>query len=842
MCSVRNPQCAGIGSIFRAHDASIGIFLAIAALLLISASPTHVSAQEAEQEVGASASNEFGGSDTDSATEGAAAKTGALTLEGMILTRSDQPHVPFTASGFNPNTGSGAFRNYTYISTEDFGNEVTSGVRGTLRGEMFGQMVEFSAFGMTPMELEFSRLTGQLNASNNSSANGMNTNASYHSENYAGTDSGLNSANSENIYAVMGRLQTKLAGAEANVVEPLGVPGLMVGARAIYFGEELGVAVMKNIDAMPDRSGNARDRPFVRTDNYLIGVQAGLQGMFDLGGGLSVGGNVKAGIFDNEVVRRRAFFSENQSVRNMDITDRDRDVAWGVDVNPRVNLQLSDNAFLTVAGTFLWLGNVSQAVDHFVAVADRDDNDLRANRDVYFYGGSLGLTFLLDNMSSGSGPSYIDMEDFPAGAGGSIEDVDERVVELEETTTRRGNSKVTVEVSGWVNRMVMAWDDGHKQDAYIVDNVASRSRIELNGYAKIARGWSAGYYLGLGIDDQASNDLDQLNAQGEDQIELRHSMWWVRNNMLGTINVGHGSTATDNVILNDVGGIMPGAANISTIGGGLLVRHADEPDHDDEALITTPYTTTLDDFAAGASVDTLRRDVIRYDTPRFDVLGGKLDFSAAWGEDDFYDVSAWYRINWNDWRFRSAIGYLHDKTTPVGRTTSNRDREEIKGSASLLHVPSGLFGTAAYMHRTFNGYDPSKQAVFGENTAGKITPPGANRPPIDYFYAAAGIRRGFSSIGETSVYGEFAQVTDAIAGLEEAGFPAGSGEVDESRLTMFGAAICQDLDWAAMDLYAGFRIFQFDTHGIRTFSGNQRWIAEPLSDISIAYTGARIKF
>ena len=820
-------------------------FIAAAAVILSLVS-TGAIAQEAEQEIDVSSSSDYGGADGEGAFEGPlASKSGVLTFEGLILSRSDQPDLPFTASGFNPNNASGAFRDYEHVSASDFGNEITSGARITLRGDMFGSLVEFSAFGMTPMELELSRLTGQITPNNNSTANARNTNAAYNNENYAGTDADLQSANSDNIYAIMARLQTKLAGGEANVIEPLGIPGLIVGARAIYFGEELGVAVIKNPDAMPGGSSNARDRPFARTDNYLYGVQAGLQGMFDLGWGLSVGGNVKVGVFDNEIVRRRAFFSENQSVRNMDITDEDRGFAWGFDVNPRINLQLSDNAFLTVAGTFLWLGNVSQAADHYIAVADRDDTDLRADRDVYFYGGSVGLTFLLDGMSSGSGgpsPSFIDTENLPVGGGASVSDVQQRILELEEMGVQKGNAKMTVEVSGWVNRMIMAWDDGHAQDAYFVDNVASRSRLELDGYAKISRGWSAGYYLSLGIDDQASNDLDQLVSQGEGQIELRHSMWWLRNNALGTINLGRGSTATDNVILNDVGGIMPGAANISTIGGSLLVRHADEPDRGEDALITTPFSTTINDFAAGASVDTLRRNVIRYDTPRFDVLGGKLDFSAAWGEDNFYDVSAWYRINWNDWRFRSGIGYLHDTTTPAGRTTSRRDREEYKGSASLIHLPSGLFATVAYVRREFNGFDPSKQAVFGENTAGRITPEGANRPPIDYFYSAWGVRRGFSSLGDTSFYGEYAQVDDGITGLEEAGFPAGSGEVADSKLTMFGAAICQDIDSAAMDLYAGVRFFQFDTLGIRTFSNTQRWIAEPLSDISIAYAGARIKF
>ncbi len=70
----------------------------------------------------------------------------------------------------------------------------------------------------------------------------------------------------------------------------------------------------------------------------------------------------------------------------------------------------------------------------------------------------------------------------------------------------------------------------------------------------------------------------------------------------------------------------------------------------------------MNDFSAGASVDTLRRNIIRYDAPRFSGLWGNVDLSAAWGEDDFFDVAVEHGINYNDWKFRFGAGYLHDTT------------------------------------------------------------------------------------------------------------------------------------------------------------------------------------
>lgn len=752
-------------------------------------------------------------------------QSAALTVEGLVLRQSDLPNIPFTGRGIQSNAPTDFV---PFTAGELDGNDFAPAIRGTLRGEMFDQNFEFSAFFMGPVELEATKLNLGSEA-----GNPANTNAVFHPENDPGAD--INSTNSENIYGLTAHHQTKLLGAEINMLEPLGIPGLLIGGRAIYFGEGLGATVMEETDDVPGGgSGTARDMVSVRTDNRMLGVQAGLQGMFDLGGGIHVGGNVKAGIYDNSVYRRRTFFSLNQSSRNQDSSNDDHVTSWGVEANPRVEFKLSDSVFLTASGTFLWLGNVSQAVDQYATITDLDDHDLRANRDVYFYGGSLGLTFMLDDAlsSPGSAPSFIDTADY--GPSASLADVDDRILDLEETTARKGNSKVTFEVTGWINRMLLAWNDGRDRDAYFVDNTAARSRFEFSGYAKIARGWSAGYLMAIGIDDVASNDVDQVDLRGEHQIELRHSAWWIRNSMLGTVTMGLTSPATDDIILNDVGGIMPGAANISTIGGALIVRHADEPENGDAALITR---TTLDDFAAGGSVDTLRRNVVRYDTPRYTVLGGKLDLSAAWGEDDFYDVAAWYRLNWNDWKFRGGVGYLRDMTE--GRAGGKRDREEYKGSASLLHVPSGLFGTVAYVRREFHGNEVSDQTVYGENTTGVVTAPGTNRPPIEYLYSAAGTRRGYSSVGDTSVYGEFALVDNAITGLNEAGI---TGEVTDSKLTMFGAAISQNIDAAAMDIYAGFRYFTFDTEGVRVFNGVQRNIAEPLTDMSLAYTGARIKF
>ncbi|MEM7748339.1 MAG: hypothetical protein AAF346_08795, partial [Pseudomonadota bacterium] len=57
--------------------------------------------------------------------------------------------------------------------------------------------------------------------------------------------------------------------------------------------------------------------------------------------------------------------------------------------------------------------------------------------------------------------------------GNCCADLEERVAELEATTARKGNRKVSLTVSGHVNEGVMFWDDGVNSDAYITTNVQS---------------------------------------------------------------------------------------------------------------------------------------------------------------------------------------------------------------------------------------------------------------------------------------------------------------------------------------------------------------------------------
>src|SRR5438045_8414269 len=81
--------------------------------------------------------------------------------------------------------------------------------------------------------------------------------------------------------------------------------------------------------------------------------------------------------------------------------------------------------------------------------------------------------------------------------GNCCADLEERVAELEATTARKGNRKVSLTVAGWVNEQVLYWNEGTESTAYVGNNDMERSRFRHVGDAKIDKAWPAGYIAEL---------------------------------------------------------------------------------------------------------------------------------------------------------------------------------------------------------------------------------------------------------------------------------------------------------------------------------------------------------
>ena len=152
------------------------------------------------------------------------------------------------------------------------------------------------------------------------------------------------------------------------------------------------------------------------------------------------------------------------------------------------------------------------------------------------HGAIAALTGLL--LSTGSA--------FAADLGGNCcADLEERVAELEATTARKGNRRVSLVISGQVNTAVMAWDNGasafgptitagtttaspssttgkHSSDVYVVDNGVSRSGVNFDGSARINPNLTAGFSIVLAISTGArshqTNEFQSDGSTGDDGI------------------------------------------------------------------------------------------------------------------------------------------------------------------------------------------------------------------------------------------------------------------------------------------------------------------------------------
>jgi hypothetical protein len=137
--------------------------------------------------------------------------------------------------------------------------------------------------------------------------------------------------------------------------------------------------------------------------------------------------------------------------------------------------------------------------------------------------------------------------------GNCCADLEERIAELEATTARKGGRKVTLTISGQVNRAILFVDG----DSGMIDNLNSPSRFTMMGEAKLSKDWSAGYLIEIGVGSAedanvASGGLTgwagpALGISGLGELTVRHNALWV-GTPLGKVWLGHTSTATDGIV------------------------------------------------------------------------------------------------------------------------------------------------------------------------------------------------------------------------------------------------------------------------------------------------------
>jgi hypothetical protein len=389
--------------------------------------------------------------------------------------------------------------------------------------------------------------------------------------------------------------------------------------------------------------------------------------------------------------------------------------------------------------------------------------------------------------------------------GNCCADLEERVAELEATTARKGNRKVSLTISGQVTTGVMAWDDGDQSDVYVVDNTnAGATFFVLSGNAKVNPSVTAGFDLAVSIltgarSHQVSQVDDDGGAAGDSNLALIRANWFLDHKDLGRLTVGRINTASAGVVGLDLGGIsVVSNANVGYWNAGFFLEGGAGPTWGDLLGGGTV-------FGAGLS----RANAVSYTSP---TVGG-FSVAAAWGEDDLWDVALRYAGEHAGYRVVAAIAYADNvgglgEFSDVG-TSGGREISQIKGSASVLHIASGLFIQGTYLTQD------NDQARTDDTVLWQIQ---------------GGIAKNWTGLGNTVLFAEYANVSDAFGFVN-------------SDVDIWGLGIVQHLDAAAMELFLAYR--HFDGSADRAVESAARAAAESAAidaEFDAVFGGARIRF
>ena len=351
--------------------------------------------------------------------------------------------------------------------------------------------------------------------------------------------------------------------------------------------------------------------------------------------------------------------------------------------------------------------------------------------------------------------------------------------------TRSGKKQVTLSLSGQVNRVSMFVDDGTLNSFFHVDNENSSTRWRLIGKAKINSEWSAGLKIEQDIGQPNDSNKQSLGEDVEDDtfsdvnFDNRQMNVFIKSKGAGKLTLGKTDTVSNNIVQIDLSGtgvVQYSGAN--DIGGDFRFRTEGVLGKGDGPRIDGTY-----DQFDGLS----RRNVIRYDTPKF--AGFTIGVSHAQG--DLSDIAARYSANYKDAGLKISAGLAYWQ---FGKNTNDFD-SGLGGSISVLHSSGfNLTLAAATLDR-------------GEDAS-------TIDDPVTF-----SIKPGFQfkgPLGKTAISFGYGRTDDKDAQGDEA--------------ENIHVAVVQNIDAAALELFAFWEINMLDRDGT------------DFEDINMGGIGARMKF
>jgi predicted porin len=427
--------------------------------------------------------------------------------------------------------------------------------------------------------------------------------------------------------------------------------------------------------------------------------------------------------------------------------------------------------------------------------------------------------------------------------GNCCADLEERIAELEATTARKGNRKVSLTVYGQVNEAVLFWDDGVEANQTFATNDNSRTRFGFKGEAKINDDWKAGYVLEIGVRANNSKRFNQnLNTADADDrgLDVRHSRWFIGSKSLGTISVGTTPTAMEGVTEINLAQTKDAAkySDIEDSGLGLLLRGTN-------GALSAVQWRRLIRHGGDQPGEGKRREGVWYQSPEY--MG--FNFDAGWGADDTWDLGLRYKGDMSG--FKIAAGGAYGENTdenadgPFFECISTSPANSVPGGSSASCQQYG--GSMSIMHEKTGLYFNLAGGVLEDDNVLRDTDLlGTNADNQSKFWAIeAGIEQKFFDLGRTTIFGQYydlegganARLTVAAGDAINSGI--GDANVFSSGLQMVGGGVVQEISSASMSLYVYYRHLEGDV----TLANNGIVAkAAGFEDLDIVVSGAIIKF
>lgn len=356
-----------------------------------------------------------------------------------------------------------------------------------------------------------------------------------------------------------------------------------------------------------------------------------------------------------------------------------------------------------------------------------------------------------------------------------------------------GTKKLSLELSGQMNRAIQFAGDGERTRTKHVDNDTDPSQVRVVARGKLNDDFSVGAKWEVAAKNNSTSlaamgDTSSHSADGGNIVENRKAEIMLESKRYGKLSLGRGNLASYNVTGDaDQSGTNPVAlgSNFHDAAGGVY--------------FTTPSgSTTTGNAGSGLRVIDLadgmkgfRDNRVRYDTPKlFNAV--TLSASHMGRENDTYDFAARFDHEIGSVKVRAGASLMQAHLTNGGLKANKDAYQQYLGTASVL-FPIGI-----NLQGTIGKRDFSKTGVRSGNI----------------WVAKLGYILKYFKIGQTALAVDYGQFNDM--------FPAVKSNGERYKLKGFGAFVVQNYQDISTDLYVGLRRYNVSVGNLTTSSSTVR--------------------